>query len=58
MTIENEAEKLLNELDDAIDIMTIARSQNSLIFIKGVVRYIKSMAPHDVRRTFEEVKRS
>lgn len=54
---ENEIEALLKELDEAIEIITIARSQRRLMFIKGVVRYVKSMAPQAVKETFAEVKR-
>lgn len=52
---ENEAQSLLDELDEAIDILTIARSQRRLIFIKGVVRYIKSMAPKEVKEILTQL---
>lgn len=51
---ENEIESLLKELDDAIMLITIARTQRRLMFIKGVVRYVKSMAPQAVKQTFAE----
>jgi len=54
---ENEVENLLKELDEAIMLITIARAQRRLMFVKGVVRYAKSMAPKTVKEAFEEVKR-
>lgn len=54
---ENEVESLLKELDEAIMLITIARSQRRLMFIKGVVRYVKSMAPQAVKETYAEVKK-
>ncbi len=54
---DNEVVLLLEELDEAIDLITIARAQRRLMFIKGVVRYIKGMAPKTVKETFEEVNR-
>jgi len=47
-------QSLYDELDEAILIMTIAKSQNKLMYIKGVVRYIKSMAPRDVKDALKE----
>lgn len=54
---DNEVVSLLAELDEAIVIITIARTQRRLMFIKGVVKYIKSMAPNTVKETFKEVNR-
>lgn len=54
---ENEVQNILKELDEAIEILTIARSLRRLMFIKGVVRYVKSMAPQDVKETFEQIER-
>ena len=52
---EMPVQSLFDELDEAILIMTIAKSQNKLIYIKGVVRYIKSMAPKDVKEALQEL---
>jgi hypothetical protein len=52
---ENEVQALLKELDEAIEIITIARSQRRLMFIKGVVRYVKSMAPQDVKQAYADM---
>lgn len=54
---ENEVVLLLKELDQAIELITIARAQRRLMFIKGVVRYVKSMVPKAVRETYEEANR-
>ena len=54
---ENEVESLLKELDEAIMLITIAKTQRRLMFIKGVVRYVKSMAPKTVKEAFAEVNR-
>uniref|UniRef100_A0A6M3MB91 Uncharacterized protein n=1 Tax=viral metagenome TaxID=1070528 RepID=A0A6M3MB91_9ZZZZ len=54
---ENEVKNLLKELDDAIMLITIAKTQRRLMFIKGVVRYVKSMAPKTVKEAFAEVNR-
>ncbi|MFH0904252.1 MAG: hypothetical protein V1854_03580 [Methanobacteriota archaeon] len=51
---EMPVQSLYDELDEAILIMTIAKSQNKLMYIKGVVRYIKSMAPRDVKDALNE----
>ncbi len=48
-------ERLYEELDEAILIMTIAKSQNKIMYIKGVVRYIKAMAPKDVKDALKEL---
>ena len=53
---ENEVVSLLKELDEAIMLITIARSQRRLMFIKGVVRYVKSMAPQAVKETYAQIK--
>lgn len=47
-------QSLYDELDEAILIMTIAKSQNKLMYIKGVVRYIKSMCPSDIKAALKE----
>lgn len=54
---ESEVENLLKDLDEAIEMITIARAQRRLMFIKGVVRYVKSMAPASVKEAMAEVKR-
>ena len=54
---ENEVKNLLKELDEAIMLITIAKTQRRLMFIKGVVRYVKSMAPKTVKEAFAEVNR-
>lgn len=44
-----DADKLFSELAEAWEIMQRAKDKRKLLFIKGVVKYIKAMCPEDIR---------